>query len=76
MRHQRMAEPSVDHQIGAMDRAGPGAGKEGDAAVRAQIAKTGLLESLSTPEAFGQFLQAETNKLQALVKSGVRIELN
>nr|WP_312989092.1 tripartite tricarboxylate transporter substrate binding protein [Comamonas koreensis] len=47
-----------------------------DPAVRAQIAKTGLLVSLSTPEAFGQFLQAETRKLQALLKSGVRIDLD
>lgn len=47
-----------------------------DPAVRAQIAKTGLLVALSTPEAFGQYLQAETRKLQALVRSGVRIELN
>jgi tripartite-type tricarboxylate transporter receptor subunit TctC len=47
-----------------------------DPAVRAQIAKTGLLVSLSTPEAFGQFLQAETRKLQALLQSGVRIDLD
>lgn len=47
-----------------------------DPAVRAQIAKTGLLVSLSTPEAFGQFLQAETCKLQALLQSGVRIDLD
>lgn len=47
-----------------------------DPAVRAQVAKTGLLVSLSTPEAFGQFLQAETRKLQALLKSGVRIDLD
>ena len=47
-----------------------------DPAVRAQIAKTGLLVSLSTPEAFGQFLQAETRKLQALLQSGVRSDLD
>ncbi|MEJ5030871.1 tripartite tricarboxylate transporter substrate binding protein [Comamonas sp. MYb69] len=47
-----------------------------DPAVRAQIAKTGLLVSLSTPEVFGQFLQAETRKLQALLQSGVRIDLD
>ncbi|UXC19860.1 tripartite tricarboxylate transporter substrate binding protein [Comamonas squillarum] len=47
-----------------------------DPAVRAQIAKTGLLVSLSRPEAFGQFLQAETRKLQALLQSGVRIDLD
>ena len=32
--------------------------------------------STSTPEAFGQFLQQESDKLQALVNQGVQIEMD
>lgn len=47
-----------------------------DPELKAQIAKTGLSISTSTPEAFGQFLSQESAKLQNLVNQGVKIDLN
>lgn len=46
-----------------------------DPEVKAQIAKTGLTVTTSTPEAFGQFLAQEERKLRRLVQQGVRIDL-
>ena len=42
----------------------------------AQITKTGVSVSASSPEAFGQFLRQESDKLQALVDQGVQIDLD
>jgi tripartite-type tricarboxylate transporter receptor subunit TctC len=47
-----------------------------DSDVRAQIEKTGLSLSASSPEAFGDFLNHEALKLQSLVNQGVNIDLN
>ena len=47
-----------------------------DEELKAQIAKTGLSISTSSPEAFGQFLSQEAGKLQNLVHQGVKIDLN
>ncbi|MFT3717298.1 Bug family tripartite tricarboxylate transporter substrate binding protein [Pseudorhodoferax sp.] len=46
-----------------------------DPAVKAAIAETGVQLSPGTPQQFAAFLQAESRKLQALVDSGVRIEV-
>ncbi len=46
-----------------------------DPAVKAAIAETGLQLSPGTPQQFAAFLQGESRKLQALVDSGVRIEV-
>lgn len=46
-----------------------------DPEVKAQIGKTGLTVTASTPEAFAQFLNQEERKLRHLVQQGVRIEL-
>ncbi|MDO8772141.1 MAG: tripartite tricarboxylate transporter substrate binding protein [Burkholderiaceae bacterium] len=47
-----------------------------DEELKAQIAKTGLSVSTSSPEAFGQFLSQESAKLQNLVNQGAKIDLN
>ena len=47
-----------------------------DDELMAQITKTGVSVSTSSPEAFGQFLRQESDKLQALVDQGVRIDLD
>lgn len=47
-----------------------------DEELKAQIAKTGLSISTSTPEAFAEFLGQEAGKLQNLVHQGVKIDLN
>ena len=47
-----------------------------DEELKAQVSKTGLSVSTSPPEAFGQFLQQESDKLQALVDQGVQIEMD
>ena len=47
-----------------------------DEELKAQVSKTGLSVSTSTPEAFGQFLQEESDKLQSLVDQGVQIEMD
>ncbi len=46
-----------------------------DPEVKAQIARTGLLVSAASPEAFGQFLNQETARLQQLVRQGFKIDL-
>jgi tripartite-type tricarboxylate transporter receptor subunit TctC len=46
-----------------------------DPAVKAAIGESGLQLSPGTPAQFGAFLQAESRKLQALVDSGVRIDV-
>jgi tripartite-type tricarboxylate transporter receptor subunit TctC len=46
-----------------------------DPAVQAAIAETGLQLSPGTPQQFAAFLGAESRKLQALVDSGVKIEV-
>ena len=46
-----------------------------DPAVRAPLAETGLRLNPGTPEQFGAFLKTESRRLQALVDSGVKIEL-
>ena len=47
-----------------------------DEAVRAQIGKTGLQTTVASPEAFGQFLKEESTKLQNLIDSGAKIDIN
>lgn len=47
-----------------------------DKELKAQIAKTGLSVSTSSPEAFGDFLSQESAKLQNLVDRGVKFDLN
>ena len=47
-----------------------------DADTKAQVVKTGLSVVMSTPEAFGQFLNQEASKLQSLVSQGAKIDLN
>jgi tripartite-type tricarboxylate transporter receptor subunit TctC len=47
-----------------------------DEELKAQIAKTGLSISASTPEAFGQFLSQESAKLQNLLSQGAKVDLN
>jgi tripartite-type tricarboxylate transporter receptor subunit TctC len=47
-----------------------------DEQFKAQITKTGVSVSTSSPEAFGQFLHQESDKLRSLVDQGVRIDLN
>lgn len=47
-----------------------------DPELKAQIAKTGMQVSTSTPEAFGKFLAQETEKLRNLIKQGARIDIN
>lgn len=47
-----------------------------DPELQAQIAKTGMMIGTSTPEDFGQFLEQESSKLQALVQQGAKIDLN
>ena len=47
-----------------------------DADTKAQVMKTGLSVVMSTPEAFGQFLNQEASKLQSLVSQGAKIDLN
>lgn len=46
-----------------------------DEETKAQIVKTGLSVVMSSPEAFGQFLNQEATKLQNLVSQGVKIDL-
>ena len=46
-----------------------------DEELKAQIVKTGLSISISSPEAFGQFMSQETGKLEKLVNQGVKIDL-
>ena len=45
-----------------------------DPEVKAQIARTGLVVSGGSPEAFGQFLAQETARLQQLVRQGFKID--
>ncbi|WP_159915068.1 tripartite tricarboxylate transporter substrate binding protein [Pantoea sp. 18069] len=47
-----------------------------DPELKAQIAKTGLQVSTSTPEAFGKFLAQETEKLRNLIRQGAKIDIN
>ncbi|MFV0675956.1 tripartite tricarboxylate transporter substrate-binding protein [Variovorax sp. tm] len=47
-----------------------------DEELMAQIARTGVSVSASSPEAFGRFLGLEADKLQALVDQGVQIHLD
>ncbi|MCT9812551.1 tripartite tricarboxylate transporter substrate binding protein [Acidovorax sp. Be4] len=47
-----------------------------DAELKAQIAKTGLQVTTSTPEAFGQFLAQESAKLHRLIQQGAKIDIN
>lgn len=47
-----------------------------DEETRAQITKTGMSVAMSTPEAFGEFLQQEATKLEKLVHQGAKIDLN
>lgn len=47
-----------------------------DPELQAQIAKTGMIVSTSTPEDFGKFLEQEATKLQTLVDQGAKIDLN
>lgn len=46
-----------------------------DPAVKAAIAETGLQLTPGTPQQFGDFLKAESRRLQALVDSGVKIDV-
>lgn len=47
-----------------------------DEDLKAQIAKTGLRVATDSPEAFGQFLEQESSRLQQLVQQGAKIDLN
>jgi len=47
-----------------------------DPELKAQIAKTGLQVTTSTPEAFGKFLGQETEKLRGLIRRGAKIDVN
>ena len=47
-----------------------------DAQVQAQIGKTGMVLSTGSPDDFARFLAGESQKLQALLDSGARIDLN
>lgn len=47
-----------------------------DPEVKAQIAKTGMQVTTSTPEAFGRFLAQETEKLRNLIRQGAKIDIN
>lgn len=47
-----------------------------DPELKAQIAKTGLQVTTSTPEAFAKFLAQETQKLRELLRRGAKIDIN
>ncbi len=47
-----------------------------DEEVRAQISKTGMLITTSSPDMFAKFLNDESSKLQNLIDSGAKIEVN